>query len=259
MTAITQNVRFNGVLLSSIEGFSIIEADSFRAPSRKIVAAQIANTSSTAISSALYEAKKIRVSGIIARTGKSGLEQALRDLQALLQGRNKLLTLEIIGVDTEYTATMSNLSINNNAGGYALVDIDFICTEPYGYKTSSITVANYVAATSQPLTTAYTWQGNVGQAPIITVDINSRTLNGTTGTITITNTTQNISIAVESAYAVNDILIINCKTKTATINGTNVDFTGSIPEWTGLEPIKYSDNFTARNIDYSVTYQSRNL
>lgn len=255
----TQPVTFNGILLSSVSNFTVLDTDPFRPPARSLVSNQLANFNASAVTSALYKERKVHVIGALQRDGKSGLEQGIRDLQALLQGRNKLLVFNQAGTQTEYTATMSNLAVTERAGGYGEIDIEFICSDPYGYNVTSTTVATVTAHTTNTKIMPYTWSGNVAQLPVITITINSVSLPSSTGTITINNSNAGQTMSIDAIFAAAGSLVINCKTKSVTYNSAAVDFTGPIPEWTGSEEIKYSDNFTARNIDISVTYQQRNI
>jgi hypothetical protein len=258
-TLVTYPVRFNGILLSSIENFNVTATDPFRIPQRILNDNQLANSDLTAIPSAFYGKKKIHVKGLFTVNSKSQLETGLQNLMSLLTTRNSQLVFEKAGYDVEYTATMSNIMINEYAGGYAEVDIEFTCTDPFCYRTTVTTIENTSAHTTSSKTVPYTWSGNVEQLPVLKITINSVTLSGTSGDITLSNTTQGTSMTFSKVFVANDILKVDLRNKVFTINDSPVDFTGSILNFKSSEPIKYADTFTARNVKLLYTYQVRNI
>lgn len=257
--SVSQTVRFNGRDLNEIQGLLIVKTDPFRPSPRKLTNFDIANANKSATSSALYSNKKIHVGCVLTRNGKEGFELGLQELQALLQGKEKLLTFDSAGTEVEYTATMSNVTVDEQQGGYGKLDIEFLASNPYSFTTATTTVNSDSSHTTATKTITNTWGGNVEQLPIIQITITSVTLGGGSGTITINNPQTQIEINVESSFAASDVLIINCKTRTVTINGAEADFTGTFPNWTGSQTIYYQDDFSSRNISFSVTYQKRNL
>lgn len=251
-------VTFNGTSLTTVSGLEVIATDPHRPAPRTLNMDELAQTDKSSVSNAFYYNRKIHVMCTINRTTKANLQSSLRDLEAILQAVEATLNFSIAGVSTDFTATKSNLSVSNMSGGFCEVDIEFICSNPTGYANSSTTLYNYAALVGSAYQFAVKWSGNVKQQPVITITINSL-LGGTSKTITVGNATTLEAVSVQRTWTASDILIVNCKTKTITINGTEVDYTGKIPEFEGSQKISYADDISHRNIAVNIVYQQRNL
>lgn len=253
-----ETVTFDGNDLASVSGLSIIGTDPHRPSVRDLNSAPLARIDRSIVTSAFYTSRKIHVLASLQASSKANLQSALRTLESLLQTKEGLLVFSIAGVSTQFTATKNNIMLSNEAGGFAELDIEFYCSDPMGYAVSSTTLYNYAALVGGSYSFAVTWSGNVTQQPVITITLNNVT-GGTAKTITVSNPTTGVQLNILRTWANSDILIINSKTKTVTVNGVDISFTGGVPEWSVKQPINYADDFTTRNIAVNLVYQIRNL
>ena len=93
--------------------------------------------------------------------------------------------------------------------------------------------------------------------PIINVTINSVT-GGTSGSVSIFNASTNQGITVTGDFTAGSQLEIDCSQYTVRLNGVNMDFEGLFPTFPpGAQRIGYSDTFTTRDVDVTVTYNHK--
>lgn len=252
-------VYFDSQSLLEVPGLAIIKTDPFRPPERVLTTFPIAQANKSVNTSAFDRLRKLHVICEIGRDdGKAGFEQSFRILQGLLRGRNKTLRFKQAGVWTDYYgATMRNAAVDDQMGGYGKIDIEFECTDPYGYETSARTLYNYPALVGGAYSFAVDFDGNIPQAPIITIHINSL-LGGSNEAITVGNPETGQSVSLVSDWQAGQTLVIDCRTGYVTIDGEVVGFDGNTPEW-DPEPgaITYADTIAHRNFSISITYQKR--
>jgi len=254
-------VTFNGIdLESAVPGLKILSTDPGRPPARMLEFYPLARADRSVIVAAHYKERHVHAFASLSRDNKAGFEAGMRELEALMIGKNKLLVLNQAGEETEYTATREHISLEKHAGGYGSLDIDFNCSNPFGYRVTPVTLYSYPALVGSDYSFAVDWLGNVPQQPVIEITINSVTLPGSTGAITLSNTETAQTMTVRSEYEAAEVLEIDIKNGTVTIDGDAVDWTGDLIEWgPGDSPIVYSDDFTDRNIAIDISYQVRNL
>lgn len=250
---------FDGNEITSIPGLAITDFDPFKAAPRDLKSYSLAYTNKQATTSGFYQGKKSHMICTLEASSKANMELRLRALEAILQGIEKSLVTPVAGVSTTFTATKKNIIVTKYAGGFAVLDIEFEHQEAFGYETSSTTLYDYSALVGGYYEFAVTWAGNVPQAPVVTITINSLTMASASGKIRIGNGRTGQVVVVSRTWGVSDVLVVNSKTKTVTVNGVEVEFTGAIPEFTSTDPITYQDDFTARNIQANMVYQKRNL
>lgn len=256
----TDPIYFGGVDLNSISGWRTTDTDTYRYPKRDTTEFPIAYSNQQAITSAFYTERMLSISGVITSTGREALDDSISELRRILEPINQTLQLPVSGNQRIFNeVTVTNITISDVKGGYAAIDIELATTDPFNYSLTSVELLNIINLTSGNKSYPVTLEGRGDQAPIFTLTLDTVT-NGTNKTITISNPATGKSISIEGVWAANDVLIINCKTKTVTVNAVDVDFDGSFPVWAkGLGTINYSDDFTQRQIDINVVYTKRYL
>src|SRR5436853_5418544 len=163
-------VTFDGNDPSTISGFSVIGIYAHRQADRDMTVQPLARADRSSVSSAFYTSRKVHLLATLQAASKSAFQTQLRALEAMLQTREGLLVVPIGGVSTQFTATKDNILLNNDAGGFAELDIEFTCSDPMGYAVSSTTmynIANFLVGNAYSF--ASTWSGNVPQQPVITI------------------------------------------------------------------------------------------
>jgi len=255
---LTDSILFDGVNLLSVAGWRTTGTDTYRYPKRDVKVLNLASSNDTATTSAFYAGRSINVRGVIARSSRELLDASITELKRILEKYNKTLELPISGERRQfYKTTVTNIMITDVGGGFAKIDIELATTEPFNYEITSTTLLNVANLTSGNKSYPVTVDGSADQAPLITYTVDSFTT-GTNRTVTFNNPITGLSLSIERTWTAAEVMIIDCKNKTITINGVAIDATGNFPVWAkGAGFINYIDNFTARQVDILVTYIKR--
>lgn len=251
------SVTFNSVDIEDrVPGLKIIASDPWRPPERRLFNYDKAREHGGVVAAAFYKDKRIRVNCSLGRDSRAAFEQSLQELESILQGKEKLLVFSQAGVDTEYTATREHVIVNDYAGGFAEVEITFLCSDPFGYNVSATTLYDLSNLVGGDYSFAINWPGNIAQAPVITITVNS-VLGATNQGISIGDGTRTLTVSDDWEAA--DVLVIDCRNKTVKVNGSDIEFDGTFPEFSGSTPVVYSDEIAHRNFDIEITNQERNV
>jgi hypothetical protein len=252
-------ITFNGTNLNSLQGWLTTKTDTYRYQDRKLANFDIINSDNVITTNANYTGKKINVSGVIRVDGRETLDTVISELKRILHPINKTLSMPVAGVQRIfYNTSVANIVIQDVQGGYCEVDIEFISSDPYAYSSSTTELLNVINVTSGSKSYPVIVEGTATQAPTITMvlDTGSPTTNRT---VSFGNPSDK-TVLVERNWQANDTLIINCKDKSITVNGTATDFSGTFPVWdSGNGYFEYNDDFTERQVDINVIYTKRYL
>lgn len=251
---------FNAVALTTVPGLIIISTNPYRPPNRSVDSSRLAASDKSVSPSAYYEGRKLNVAVEIGRNTRELLDDSIDALLAILQPREKALVLSVGSGTRQWTATYANMAFSNVKGGHATIDVEFLASDGMGYDVNSTSLFS-TSLTGASSTTAFT--GLLGgtaqwQQPTITITFNSLT-GDSSDTVTVGNPANGQQVAITRQWANSDVLVIDSKLKKVTVNGTEVAFTGSIPEWERgtAGSIDYSDTFSARNRTMSAVYYKR--
>lgn len=243
---------FNGNILNSVEFFTI---DS-------IVIEPIQRDTKTHVRSyddgnvptvQFYRSRKIRVAGHFA-TDYDTMQIKLRELDKLLRGVNKTILFDINGDFIQFMGTLESQTLGDPLGGYRTVSLVFDVHGVFGENTEAKTY-NAIGITDASDSTNVTNDGSYDALPTITIDINSLTA---TSSEEITIMIGDDIISVIRSFTAGEQLVINCKDKKTTVDGTEVSVQGKYPTIdTGLQTVTYTDTFTVRNVDMQITFNER--
>lgn len=248
-------------LATVVPGLIVVGSTPYRPGNRKLNVAKVANTDKSVTPSAYYDDKKLNVQVEIGRDTRDLLDVSIDTLLAYLQPKESALVLSTGGSTRQWTATYSNMAISNVQGGHAEIDIEFEAADGIGIDVASTSLFS-TQLTGNNTNTPFVG-GPLGgsaqfQQPIITITLNSFT-GSTSDSITVGNPLNGMQVVIARAWAAADVLVIDSKLKKVTVNGIEVAFTGSIPEWErGLTgSMDYTDTFTVRNRTMSGIYYKR--
>lgn len=256
--AARQSPTFAGYdLEANVPGLKVVSTDPYRFPTRALITSRIANTDKSVTSSANYTDKKLNVTVEIGRDTRELLEASLDTLNSILQGHEQALVVPWATSTRQWLATLDNIAATDVLGGHGTFDLEFECADPIGSDvTSTQLFSNNLTGSSNTVT--FTVGGTCEwQQPIITITFSALT-GGTTKAVTIGNSATGQSVSVTRTWAAADILIINATTKKITVNGTEVQGVGAIPEWApGAGSMDYSDTLTTRTRQTTAIYYKR--
>lgn len=240
-----------------VPGLVITDIDTGH-PERKVNIYDVESANAAKVADSFYKKRFVTVRAEIgSSSGRAGLEASIDLLNRYTDTQEGILKVKQAGVFREYTATRGNLVFNERKSGFASVSVQFICSTPFSYETSSTTLYTLTNKVGHTYDLACNFGGNTKQQPTITFLLNSF-LGGTSKTVTITNPATTEAIAIQRTWTAADSLVINGESKTITVNGTAVDFDGKIPQWSpGAQIVRYTDDLSHINFNLTVAYRKR--
>lgn len=256
---------FNSNDLATIVPGLIIIGLPKRFPNRALTVGQVANSDKSVMSSDFYKDKKINVVAEIGRNTRELLDDAEDILYSILQAEEAALVLSWgSGGSRQWTATLSNVTVSDVQGGHATYDIEFEASDPIGVDVNSTSLFS-TALTGSSSTTNFVIGGSASwQQPVITITLSALT-GGTGASIVVGNPANGQQVTITGNRVAGDVVVIDSKLKKVTVNGTEVAFTGGIPEWAAptngaasvAGSMSYSDTLTTRTRSMVATYQKR--
>lgn len=245
-------------LAASVPGLIIVATDPYKFPTRQLSVGKVANTDRSVMSAAFYQDKKINVTVEIGQTTRELLEAAYDTLTALLQGQEQALVCSYAGGTRQWTATLNDIVPDEIKGGHGTFDIIFECADPIGTDVNSTPIfSNNLSGASN--TNNFILGGSAPwQMPVITITLTSVT-GGTNKTMTLANTLNGQSVSITRTFANGDVIVIDPRTEKVTVNGSEVQVSGSIPKFAPnvAAGLSYSDNFTTRIRQTTAIYYKR--
>lgn len=250
------SVKFAGNDLSLIENVELFNHDFTTLPNRDVKIYKVARRDLSIITSSEYRDKNVPVFLEVCGNSRAATEATLTFLKSLLQVQNAALVVKQGGNEVQYTATMNEFNIEWDAYK-AYVVINFIASNPIGRETQTQTAISITGNTLASRTGSFNIQGSATALPVTTIIVNTVT-GGTGSQVVLENARTNQGIRITSDFANGDIVVIDSNNLQASINGVNTDFQGMFPQFpSGSQQLRYTDNFTTRNVDISVVYNPR--
>lgn len=255
---INNTATFNGNELTNISGLTILATDPYKPARRKLSINDIANSNKSKITSAYYKEKDITMRVGISRSTRALLETSIDALLNILQGQEKSLILSQSGTSRRYTCTYADFNVLLSGGSYIELELVFKTSDHFGYDINLSELLQVSNFTSGQKTDRITVSGSAPwQTPIITITYTSITT-GTSKAVRIGNDSTGQQISITRTWVTGDVLVIDVNAQTVKVNGTEVAFSGALPEWnTGVGYISYSDDFGARTYGMNVSYYKR--
>jgi len=158
----------------------------------------------------------------------------------------------------KYLTTYSDYDVRRDGGSYIELDLNFVCSNSFGYSTIDITLFTFTGSTVATRTESITLDGSAPwQAPRFSITYSALT-GGSAKTVTYGNSNTGQQISIVRTWTSGDVLVIDSDAKTVQVNGADVDFSGAFPEWQkGVGSVYYSDNFTSRTFSGTLKYNKR--
>ncbi len=260
MSYISYPAIFNSVDLNTVPGLTVLKTTPYRPPRRDVSMSEIIRTNKSKLNSAFYTERIVIVKVGITRVNRDQLEESIDALMNLVQGTNKELVLRQSSNLRKYYCTLEEYIVNEEVegGSYIEMDLNFTCTDRFGYALAPDVLLTITSFTSQSRSDRLTFGGSaLTQVPVIRLVYSSIT-GGTAKAVTIGNGDTGQQIVVTRTWTTGDILEIDCFNKTVKVNNTEVDFTGAIPEWaTGFGYWSYFDTLTTRTFSGTITQVKR--
>lgn len=257
----TYTAKFNdNDLAALVPGLKVIGSSTYRFPSLEQNIESVASADLSVNAGTYSKLKKINVMMEIGRDDRDGFDESLDILNSILQGDNKDLVLTVSGELRRWTATRTNIGVADVLGGHGQLEIEFSCTDPFGYSLTDVLL--FDSAHSGSTATMNFVNPVVGsaefQVPVITLAFD--TAPGSFGTFSLDNPNTGQTLTVSSIISSSDEFVIDCRTKTVKRNGSDVRvLDGAFPEWKRGEAgvLDYSDTLASRIVSLEGYYNPR--
>lgn len=260
MSTITiHEVLFDGNRLdTAVPGLTVLGINPYIYPKRKVSTSELARTDKSRVTSGFFVERYITVKVGIGRDTRLQAEQSLDTLASLLQGIEKDLILQQSGAARKYVATWQDYPFPHAGGAYVEVDLVFECSDRFGYDTAYSTIVSLTGITAASRSDNFNFGGSAAwQQPYITIFYSALT-GGTSKAVTIGNNATGQAVTITRTWAAGDRLEIDVPNGLVKVNGTEVAWTGALPEFApGLGTLTYSDGLTTRTFNYTATYYKR--
>jgi uncharacterized Zn-binding protein involved in type VI secretion len=259
MSLVNANIGFfDSNDLTAVSGVTILATNPYTPAQRNVKVGDVARSDKSNVNAAFYNNRDITLRVGITRASRDLVEASFDSLMTLLQGLEKTLIVKQAGATRQYTATYSDCLFRTQGGSYLEFDLVFVTSDHFGYDVSPIQLLAFTGFTSNYRSDQLTFGGSAPfQVPTITLTFTSITSTGTKA-VTIANGANGQSVVISRTWVTGDVLQINSGTKTVKVNGSEVAFTGAIPEFSqGIGYWVYSDTFTARTFNGLLQYNKR--
>ena len=222
----------------------------------------VAHSNGSAIPFSEYSSKVVTLVSTITGTSISDTDSKIDTFKGYFAAELKNLDIDYAGTTRRYIATCTDIQVDRPDGlTHATITTTLLCLFAFGQNVAPTTAVNATARTSATYSDAVTIIGSAPQQlPVATITLVSFTGTGSrTMSFGNNNNGQQLTVT-RSSWTAGDVVQIDCVNKVVAVNGLVVDYTGAFIELPpGAQVIGYSDSFTARSINYDVSYYARYL
>ncbi len=221
----------------------------------------IANASDSEVPTNEYPNKSIQISGSIQGSTQADLDARIDTFKSYFNKRYKNLDIVYSSGTRRYVVMKPNTIAfdRRNVVLFADFNIELFC-KPFGTDIVATNIANSVGVTGASNTYAPTIGGTAPfQLPIITITVTA--LTGAGDYITISNDANGQQMTLTGLLiAAGNVIVVNGLTRKVTLNGTEVDYSGTFLELEpGPQSFTITDGFTTRTKTILIEYYKRHF
>lgn len=248
----TTTVYFNNFNLSSLPGVKIYDYNVTELPERTLNTSKLARADKSILTSAEYVKKPVYIYGYVGGVNKAAIDQNFDRLKGTIQVNEGAIVVEQGGLQIKYTGTLNTIS-KQYFGNNLKFTLEFICSDPIGKDSTPQLLLSTNIITSS-ITRLLVIEGSYKAFPLFNMVIDSVT-DGTDKNISLLNAATGQGIKINADFENGDIVSVNSATMDVLLNSSPVDFEGSFPFFfPGTRSFQYIDDFTARDVDLTITY-----
>lgn len=251
-------VSFNGNDLTTVAGLTVLTSMPYPPAKRKLTMYDIARTNKAKINSGFYNKMPIPIRIGISRDTRDLVEQSVDSLMVLIQGLEKDLVVKQSGALRKYTASFSDAVLRESGGSYLEMDLIFETSDHFGYDQNDTLLKQVSGYTSGQKTDQITLGGSAPwQVPKMIITLSALT-DVTSKFVSYGNDNTGQTVTITRVWSAGDAVEIDALNQTVKVNGSEVAWTGAIPEFApGIGYASYADNLTSRTMSYTLTYKKR--
>jgi hypothetical protein len=260
------NISFDGHSLQTTGTSSIITNTITHAglPTKRAQYYALSHANASFLPFVEYPTKPITITGTLVSDTIADMDALLDTFDSYFIAQDANLDIDWNGSTRRYIATATNMLVDRPGNlAWANFTVTFTTQSAFGRDTTSTTALTATGRTSANYSDSVTFNGTAPwQLPIATITVTAQTgLAGVTGSYILWgNAGTGQQIYVNRTWTNGDVLVIDCTQKTVTVNGLPVAFSGAFPTFPpGSQTIGYSDNFSTRTFNITVTYTAAYL
>lgn len=250
------SVYFNNFNLGSLQGVYIVNYNVTDMPARNLNISKLARRNRSLLTSAEYAQKDVTVEGFVGGDNWIVQQQNFDRLKSHIQDVEGIIRVVQGTSAVEYTGTLNGIS-KNRLGPNLGFTLTFKCANPIGRDFSSQSLFTPTTITTSTISKPLLIEGTFDAEPRFNITINSVT-GGTNKSISLLNAATGKGIKITRNYVAGDIISIASDTMEVVANTQLADFKGQFPQFPpGARTLQYIDDFTARNVTITATYNRR--
>ena len=245
------NFGDHGLVLTNINHLTL--------PSRDNQLEKIANQNGSVLVQSQLGTKPIILEGYYIGSSIADAQAMYDTLAQALNRQQRTLTVPHAGGTRSYIATPTNLSMTEPDGlNRLLFSFEFVVPDGKSTDTTLLTLVSSTVTTSNA-SPSFTVDGSAVARPLISLTFTSVT-GGTGASVNIRNARDFVGLTITRNFASGDTITIDSANYQLYINGILTVPVGRFPSWQpGTGSLYYSDTFTARSVNISMTYKKGNL
>lgn len=252
----TEAIEFDGYGLQNTAIISeLILTDS--APSRDVVSFKTPRRDGGGILAADFAGRSVVVRGIIKAASASALATAMDTFKKRVCKQEKNLDINLNDTVRRCTATLVNpQSIFGRRQGYHITDcpfdLEFLSMDPF-FKEVDYTASSELSKTDLSLNKDVVNQGSWKSDLDMVIIVDAAT---SITALTVTNNTNDDALTITENINAGDVIRIMGSTKSVTINGTEVEYSGTFPELeTGDNSLTFA--WTGTSLTWNLTVKHK--
>lgn len=249
---------FSGFDLTTIQYVEFDRRMPHDLPTRTLNFGNLVRKDGRKLISTTYNEKVIVTEGHINAPTRADMEIARDTLLFRLQPNNATLDIAQATGVRRYTATMQNIIFTHVERGLMKFSVQFATSSPFGQDVLETTL-ELGSHTTSPKDYTFTVGGTYNAELVLAVALETVT-GGSNKTISISNPASGEQISITRTWENNDSIVIHVRNRSVTVNGSVVDYNGVFPLYQpGSAALRYTDDFTTRDVTISATYYKRYL
>lgn len=221
----------------------------------------IASANDSDVPNEEYPSRRIVLGGTIHGSSQADLDSRIDTFKGYFAVRKKNLDITYGGSSRRYVVLKANaVGIDRmDKALFATFSVELVC-KPFGIDITPTSIMSQTNFTSATHTVTPTIGGTAPyQLPVFTITIDA--LTGAGDYLQVSNDTNNQQILLYGlSLTAGDVIIIDSVNRVVTVNGDEVDYTGTFIELQpGTSSVTYTDGFTTRQVDITAEYYKRYL
>lgn len=252
-------IIFNGLSLNDATNYFIEENNYDDVAKQEVNTQKIARTNESVILRKNFGDKIIKMTLIIKSDTQSDLDARIDVAKSTIEAIDKNLDIDYHGTTRRFVCTGFIKGIDRHYS-WAKLNLEFVCYRAFGEDTAN-TVEDFNNKTTNPYTDDIKIEGTAPAQPEITININAVTLDAGDKFIQLKNLDNGDYVKIiADDFQADDVIVISTRSALVTRNGNIVEYLGIMPEWiVDTNNWEYSDDFTTRTVDISISYKKRYL